>query len=126
MMRLFKKLVSRLRGKPTEYQLELNVIDVGVFDRSITGEWVWKGDRMVIDDQCQRIGALVNDKLVEVTTPDGGWTTLFVDPDSRQLWERTYPRSEMHGGGPPALTRLTLQEAQTKFSTMLSIEEFTP
>jgi len=30
-------------------------------------------------------------------------------------WELAYPHTEMHGGGPPVLTRLSLEQVQTLY-----------
>jgi hypothetical protein len=38
-----------------------------------------------------------------------------MDPDDGRYWERTYPQSEKHGGGPPQLKCLTFQEASKKY-----------
>jgi hypothetical protein len=43
---------------------------------------------------------------IELATRDGGWATLFRDPDTGELWERTYPDSASHGGGAPMIEQL--------------------
>jgi hypothetical protein len=45
----------------------------------------------------------------------GAWESLFLDPADGRLWERFYPAGEMHGGGPPALRRITIVEAEAKY-----------
>ena len=38
-------------------------------------------------------------------TDVSGWITDYRDPRSGATWQLTYPQGEMHGGGPPLLTR---------------------
>jgi hypothetical protein len=45
----------------------------------------------------------------------GAWETLFQDHDDGRYWERTYPNSEMHEGGPPALVCVSEEEAKAKY-----------
>jgi Immunity protein 27 len=44
-----------------------------------------------------------------------GWETLYRDPITGELWELTYPQSEMHGGGPRHLRIISLADAQLKY-----------
>lgn len=52
---------------------------------------------------------------VAVSEAFGGWETLYQDPADLRFWELTYPHGEMHGGGPPTLKSLTVQEAKSKY-----------
>jgi hypothetical protein len=78
----------------------------------------WSSDRgcAVKDGSCQRIELLVSTYLRKIAVADGGWATLFQDPQDNRLWELTYPLSEMHGGGPPTLRVLSRAEAGQRFS----------
>lgn len=69
------------------------------------------------DATCERIHRLTTTHLQEVaiSKESGGWDTLFKDPDDGRYWERTYPHSEMHGGGPPRLALLSMEEAQSNY-----------
>ncbi|WP_226946839.1 Imm27 family immunity protein [Rhizorhabdus phycosphaerae] len=58
---------------------------------------------MVADAICDRIYWLVHTQLEAVAAREAGWTTLYRDPRDGRLWEHSYPKSEMHGGGPPML-----------------------
>lgn len=40
---------------------------------------------------------------------------LYEDPVDGRLWEHSYPKGDMHGGGPPALTVITLESARAKY-----------
>lgn len=86
-------------------------------ETELTGNWVFEGGRMRDDDICERVSWLIQNYLVQLAySRDGGaWETLFRDPRDGRLWERTYPRSEMHGGGPPQLVLLTLEQAAEKY-----------
>ncbi|WP_367752668.1 Imm27 family immunity protein [Flavobacterium sp. WC2430] len=55
---------------------------------------------------------LIAEKLIEkkksltkVGTDESGWSTYYVDEDSRK-WVEEYPNSENHGGGLPQLRLL--------------------
>jgi Immunity protein 27 len=69
------------------------------------------------DATCQRIEWLTSSYLEKIATSKdwGGWETLFRDLDDGRYWERTYPQSEMHGGGPPRLTALSAEKAHAKY-----------
>jgi len=45
--------------------------------------------------------------------------TLYRDPDDGRYWERTYPQSELHGGGPPELRVLATEDARQKYGAQL-------
>jgi immunity protein 27 of polymorphic toxin system len=86
-------------------------------ERVLTGRWLVEDGRARGDAICDRIECLAVHHLQKVAiSPDsGGWETLYRDPDDGRYWERTYPQSEMHGGGPPELKCLTFQEASKKY-----------
>ncbi|MEW6301915.1 MAG: Imm27 family immunity protein [Verrucomicrobiota bacterium] len=62
-----------------------------------------------------RIQQLVSQHLQRVGTADGGWSVLFRDPMDGRYWELTYPRSEMHGGGPARLAEIAQQQAMQRY-----------
>ena len=68
------------------------------------------------DETCLRIQDLINERLenIGLSEVNGGWETLFRDPKDGRYWERTYPNSSWHGGGPPALICLFQEEAKQK------------
>jgi hypothetical protein len=82
-------------------------------ESELTGTWRLENGHMIADATCQRIQWLIDHVLKKVTdSPDsGGWETLFQD----RYCERVYPQSEMHGGGPPRLHALTLEEVEGKY-----------
>jgi hypothetical protein len=62
-----------------------------------------------------RIQQLVSEHLHRLSTTDGDWSVLLRDPDDGRYWELTYPRSEMHGGGPARLTEVSPEAARQKY-----------
>ena len=85
----------------------------------ITGKWILQGGRPVADEVCKRIAALTKTYLVKVGRDASGWNTLYRDPTDGRYWELIYPQSELHGGGPPELRNLDVQEANQKYGTQL-------
>jgi hypothetical protein len=82
---------------------------------TIVGGWVLKDGEVVGDQATRIIRHLVADHFIEVSEREGGWTTLHLDPTDGSYWELTYPQSEMHGAGPPALARLSADEVWTLY-----------
>src|SRR5438094_1244122 len=91
-------------------------------ETELIGKWVAEEGRVRADDTCTRIMWLTSNHLREVVVSkeSGGWETLFIDPDDGRYWERTYPQSEMHGGGPPALICLSSEQAKAKYGDDVS------
>jgi hypothetical protein len=71
--------------------------------------------RVVGDNTCVRIDELVRTHLKALGRDTTGWDALFRDPEDGRLWELTYPQSELHGGGPPQLRCLLVDEARAKY-----------
>ncbi len=88
-------------------------------ETELIGQWHMRASRIIADDTCRRIEELVNKHLVLLGSDPSGWDDLFRDPDDGRLWERTWPQSEMHGGGPPRLSCLTVDEARRKYGTIV-------
>ena len=55
------------------------------------------------------------DSLVRLKVDDINWTILWKDPKTGEHWKQFYPRSEMHGGGPPEFVVITESEAINEF-----------
>jgi hypothetical protein len=85
-------------------------------ETEIISNWIFDGRRMITDEQGKRIDWLIHDYLKKVANDESGWFILYQDPEDRRYWELTYPKSEMHGGGPPALTLLSQSEASNKYN----------
>lgn len=86
-------------------------------ETSLVGQWVFDGTEVKEDETCRRIHWLVSNVFDEVAVSEqyGAWETLFRDSSDGRYWERTYPQSEMHGGGPPALNCVSEHYAQQKY-----------
>jgi hypothetical protein len=81
----------------------------------LTGRWVIKDGQAIGDSVCDAIDRLVSDHLEQVAKDKSGWYTLFRDRRDGQLWERSYPSSHLHGGGPPQLAKVSAGEAAKRF-----------
>jgi hypothetical protein len=86
-------------------------------EKLLTGKWIFENNQMRGDEVEERIHWLIAHDLQKVThsPQSGAWETLYKDPDDGRYWERTYPQSQMHGGGPLQLRNLTADEAITKY-----------
>ena len=85
----------------------------------LTGRWVERQGRIVADQTCRRIDALVRINLVEIGRDASGWDVLYRDPSDGRLWELLYPQSELHGGGPPQLRCVTIDDAKQKYGDLV-------
>jgi hypothetical protein len=84
-------------------------------ETAISGKWIFNGTKMCADAACERIEWLTQHHFRQVAVMDNGWTTLFFDSVDGRFWERTFPQSEMHGGGPPRLAVISYEEAQIRY-----------
>ncbi len=84
----------------------------------LTGQWLKSEGRIIADETCERIDELIRSHLTELGLDSGGWDALYRDPDDGRLWERTYPQSELHGGGPPQLRCLFPDQARRKYGSI--------
>ena len=82
----------------------------------IEGKWLVNSrNRIIGNENCERIHDLKENHLVFITTDESGWDSLYQDPTDGRFWEHTYPQSHLHGGGPPTLRNLTPIEAKEKY-----------
>ncbi|WP_043585648.1 Imm27 family immunity protein [Geminisphaera colitermitum] len=86
-------------------------------ETDLVGKWIAEGRQVKADTTCERIEWLITHQLQQVAfSPQwGAWETLFQDPDDGRFWERTYPDSHMHGGGPPRLSVRSLEQVRAKY-----------
>jgi hypothetical protein len=76
-------------------------------EAGIVGGWIYENSKMLADDNTLRIQWLVGHYLLKTSTEDGGWTNNYQDPEDGRYWQHSYPKSYMHGGGPPMLEHVT-------------------
>jgi hypothetical protein len=90
-------------------------------EQVLTGSWIAENGKVHGDAICERIIWLLAHHLRKIAdSPQwGAWETLYQDPDDGRYWERTYPQSELHGGGPPQLRCLTADEAGQKYGAQV-------
>jgi len=58
--------------------------------------------------------------LDKIGTDASGWCSLYRDRVSGDLWEISYPHSEMHGGGPRSLARISPSDARARYPSAIS------
>ena len=55
------------------------------------------------------------DRMERLGADGGGWETLYRDPDDGRFWKLTFPKGHLHGGGPPALILVSIDEVYDDF-----------
>ena len=83
--------------------------------RILQGNWTYRNGQPAHDEVCDEIDRRIAQDLEEVCRDDSGWLTLFRDRRDGTLWERSYPQSQLHSGGPPQLAELAFAEAQLRY-----------
>lgn len=69
----------------------------------VDGEIVAAGDKEIIDHWLAH-------KLEKMRADNSGWRTLYRHHKTGQYWELSYPRGEIHGGGPRLLRCLNITD----------------
>ena len=92
-------------------------------ETAIVGGWIVREGQVQRDEVCQRIHALTEGYLEKLGTDHTGWETLYKDPGDGRLWERSYPQSEMHGGGPPTLRAVDFEKVAEKYPSVFGEAE---
>jgi len=88
-------------------------------ETELVGSWIDVDGHIVGDAVCKRIELLTSGYLEKLGLgPYGAWETLYRDLQDGRLWERTFPHSEWHGGGPTALRNLPEAEARRKYPNL--------
>jgi hypothetical protein len=72
-------------------------------ETELRGQWIFSDGKMLEDETCKRVRALIEHELRLVSTAPDGWTKIYQDRRDGRLWELTFPHGAMQGGGPPAL-----------------------
>lgn len=86
----------------------------------LTGSWLVEDGQARRDAIAERVEWLISHCLVKIANSPqwGAWETLYKDPGDNRYWERTFPQSEMQGGGPPQLRLLDAGEAKLKYGNL--------
>ncbi|PZU11806.1 Imm27 family immunity protein [Sphingomonas sp.] len=86
-------------------------------ETELVGRWIESDGKVRGDAVCGRIERLTGGILdvVQDHPEASGWRRLFRDIADGRYWERYYPQSEMHGGGPPALRLIADHEVTTEY-----------
>jgi hypothetical protein len=92
-------------------------VTVAPDEDEIVGEWVFDGTGLRKAAATERIEHLTSRVLEKVADSKefGAWETRYRDPTDRRLWERTFPKGHMHGGGPPRLAVIAADTARRKY-----------
>ena len=78
----------------------------------LTDQWVMRGGQMSNEGDAAAIDELLLSELAQIAATDGRWRRLYRHRTTGRLWELSYPRSEMHGGGPGRLHELSLNSSK--------------
>ena len=83
----------------------------------LEGRWFLDNDVMRADKIAERIRWLIDHHLHEVAEHPqwGAWEILYRDPEDGRYWERTFPRGELQGNGPPRLQLIAPDAAARKY-----------
>ncbi len=81
----------------------------------IRGQWIRVGGKITGDEAEKRIDVLIHGELEKLGKDTTGWEILYRDPSDGRLWELTWPKGEMHGGGPKRLHVIDPAEAHRKY-----------
>src|SRR4029453_14471605 len=92
-------------------------------EHDLIGNWVVAEGGVGTDHTAKRMEWLTTHVLEKAgDSPQyGAWETLFRDPVDGRSWERTYPKSEMHGGGPPRLRIIPAEQTRAKYGAHQSV-----
>jgi Immunity protein 27 len=95
---------------------EIN-LPLEAYEEDLIGLWVMEYGKVVGDVTCQRIDWLIAHRLIKLgySLQGGGWETAYEDPTDGRIWEKTYPQSATHGGGPPRLRVLTTDDFERRY-----------
>ncbi len=93
----------------------MNNLTIKKSETSIIGNVIFENNKIKLDEKGLRIENLINDYLVLIDSSEEGWLMLYRDPSDYRLWELSYPDSHLHGGGAPALTNISIEDAKNRY-----------
>jgi hypothetical protein len=100
-------------------EIRMGSLDLDQDEREIRGAWLAKDGKVVPDAACERIEWLTGKRLEKIATDSSGWDVLYRDPRDGRLWEKKYPHSDCHGGGPPMLVAISEATAESKYGVQI-------
>ena len=68
--------------------------------------WCFENGKMTVRGDAAAIDGMLAKKLDKIKVDPINWIVIFRHRDTNQLWELSYPQSELHGGGPRRLRLL--------------------
>lgn len=71
--------------------------------------WQFTEGRMIAGGDAAEIDAWLADRLKLLRRHACGWRALYLDRQSGDFWELSYPDGHRQGGGPRLLRRLNLE-----------------
>ncbi len=109
-----KEIIENIKN--TIHKVEI-VYRWAIDEKELAGNWITDGDEIISDVTTERIEWIIANQFMQIAVSKeyGAWETLFRDRKSEKYWERTYPQSHLHGGGPPMLRRIPKAEAMAKY-----------
>jgi immunity protein 27 of polymorphic toxin system len=91
------------------------LVQISPEETKLVGQWEYVDGAVRSDAVANRIAELTKSYLVKIAVGGNGWEILYRDPSDLRFWELTYPESGSHGGGPPTLTHISMEHAQSKY-----------
>jgi hypothetical protein len=101
-----------------DIRMSAELADLQPDERILDGAWI-DGPGSRHDEVDQRIFWLVSRRLTLLGVAEGGWRQLYRDPRDGRLWELTFPRGSLHGGGPRRLQCVAALGAAERYGLAL-------
>jgi len=89
-------------------------------ETEISGHIKLPDGRTEYTEHLDRIHWLSKNYLTHIA--DGNWTALYRDQSDDRYWEYSYPLGYMHGGGPPSLHCISIDEASERYTIVFKSE----
>ena len=96
--------------------MSIEIYQIKSNETIIDSDWTKPSNHLTRDDAFEvqkRIYWLKTNYLEKLI--DKGWEILYIDRNDNRFWELTYPKNEMHGGGPPLLKNIDKDMVILKF-----------
>ncbi len=61
--------------------------------------------------------AFAKQHLIQRKVDDVNWKVLWENPQTGEFWKEYFPQSEMQGGGPRELLKISEQQARQEFGS---------